>query len=451
MTGEKSAGHTLDGDPLAALRRRIDELEGYLAEADGDALRAILHELTGIVDALRAGTALQTSEERFRALIENALDVVSLLDADGRLLYNTPNVSRVFGYDPHNAVGRVAMLDGVHPDDVERAAALFLEARRSPGRPVTTEIRVRRADGAWLWVEGTACNMLDNPHVRAIVVNSRNVTDRKRAEGAARQRQVELAHVLRVHSMGEVASGLAHEINQPLAAIVNYARGCVRRLQGWRAPDGVVDALERITEEALRAGGVVRGLRQFLRKEPPRRAPEDLNALALEAVRLSEADGREHAATIRCDLGPGMPLVEVDRVQIEQVIVNLIRNGLEAMAPGEEARREIVVRTAVADAVSLTVSVCDRGSGLTADVAERMFDPFFTTKPNGLGMGLSISRSIVDDHGGRIWAAPNADGGITVSFTIPLRASPAEQPEGHADGNGAVDAGRHAQAHPQRR
>lgn len=341
--------------------------------------------------------------------------------------FRTPNVSRVFGYDARNAVGRVALLEGVHREDVERASAQFLEAVRNPSRPVTLELRLRRADGAWLWVEGTACNMLDNPHVQAIVVNSRDVTDRKRAEDAAHQRQAELAHVLRVHTMGEVASGLAHEINQPLAAIVNYARGCVRRLRVRRTPAEVMQVLDRITEEALRAAGIVRGLRQFLRKEPPCRGWEDLNALVREAVRLSEADARRHGVTITSVLAEGLPRVQVDRVQIEQVIVNLIRNGLEAIVSGNGAPLELSVRTAAADEESIAVAVCDRASGLPADVADRMFDPFFATKPNGLGMGLSISRSIVQAHGGRIWAAPNADGGMTVSFVIPPRGSTEEE------------------------
>jgi PAS domain S-box-containing protein len=376
-------------------------------------------QLVDISERKRAEAQLRTSEERFRALIENAFDVVSLLDANGKLLYNSPNVTRVFGYDPVAAVGRVVVVDGVHPEDLERAQRQFLEALHHPGRPVRSEHRVRRADGAWIWVEGTACNMLDNPHVQAIVVNSRDVTERKRAEEAARQRQAELAQVLRAHTMGEIAAGLAHEINQPLAAIVNYARGCVRRLERHPAAAEIRGALDQITEEGLRAGRIVHGLRQFLRKEPAHHAWEDLNALVSESVRLVEADARQQGVAITTTLAGEIPSVRVDRVQIEQVIVNLIRNGLEAMTGRNETRCEIAVSTAMADGDAVTVAVSDRGGGLPDDMSERIFEPFFTTKPNGLGMGLSISRSIISAHGGRIWTAPNPHGGLTVSFFLP--------------------------------
>jgi PAS domain S-box-containing protein len=537
--------------------RRSYQLEKRLRHKDGRAVTVLLSvslfrgcaehppyficQLVDISDRKRAERERRATEERFRALVENAFDVVSLLDAEGRLLYNSPNVARVFGYDPDAVVGRVTIAEGVHPDDVEGARRLFQDALRNPGRPLTSVHRVRRADGTWSWVEGTACNMLDNPHVRAIVVNTRDVTERKRvesayqnlvehslqglaihqdgriafanravadmlgytpeelmampagevnellhpgdrdallsyirtaaatepppkylelrvvrrdgsvgwlalaasrteyrgrfaiqsaaiditerkaAEEAARQRQAELAHVLRVNTMGEMAAGLAHEINQPLAAITNYAHGCVARLQRWHVPSEILGAIEQIAAEALRAGKIVRELRQFLRKEPARRQWEDLNAIVANAVRLMEGDARQCGVSINVSLEAQATRVKVDRVQIEQVIVNLVRNGIEAMNGGNGERRELSVRTWNGGDDHVVVDVRDDGSGIAPESGEKIFDPFFTTKPGGLGMGLAISRSILQAHDGRIWARPNDGcGGVTFSFAIPV-------------------------------
>src|SRR5262249_25613490 len=171
-----------------------------------------------------------------------------------------------------------------------------------------------------------------------------DISDRKRAEDEARQRQTELAHVLRVATMNEMAAGLAHEINQPLAAIVSYAKGCVRRLRhGYGTSIDLLATQEEIAAEALRAGEVIRRLRQFVRKEPPRREWVDLNDLVREAISLVQADARTHGVAVQLDMTVGLPPVHVDRVQIEQVILNLIRNGFEAMIGG--GRRELVIRT----------------------------------------------------------------------------------------------------------
>jgi two-component system sensor histidine kinase TtrS len=247
-----------------------------------------------------------------------------------------------------------------------------------------------------------------------------DITDRRRAEEDARQRQEELAHVLRVTTLNQMASGLAHEINQPLAAIVSYAKGCVHWLQSGRGVAAELIATQQeIAAEALRAGEVIRRLRQFVRKEPPRREWLDLNDLVRGAVRLVQADAREHGIAVRLDMSVGLPPVHVDRVQIEQVILNLVRNGLEAMEGGDAEHRELLVRTSMAGDEALEVAVCDSGVGLSADLVESVFNPFFTTKPNGLGMGLSISRLIIESHGGRLWATPEINRGTTFHFKLP--------------------------------
>ncbi|OFV89009.1 MAG: hypothetical protein A3J75_01500 [Acidobacteria bacterium RBG_16_68_9] len=245
------------------------------------------------------------------------------------------------------------------------------------------------------------------------------MTERDRAEQRARQHQEQLAHVLRVSTMGEMTALLAHELNQPLGAIVNYANGVRARLWTQRFDaDEIAGAVSRIADEGLRAGEIIRRIRDFLRKGATKREPCDLNHLVREAASLVGPDARQHGVDVEFALADALPLLEVDRVQLEQVILNLLRNGLDAMGEGE-GRHELVVQTTLRPGGSVEVAVRDTGVGLPLTEAERIFAPFFTTKADGLGMGLSISRSIIEAHGGRLWAEQNPTGGATFTFTLP--------------------------------
>ncbi|MDX2168334.1 MAG: ATP-binding protein [Deltaproteobacteria bacterium] len=245
-------------------------------------------------------------------------------------------------------------------------------------------------------------------------VFSHDITERVRAEDNARQHQAELAHVLRVGTMGEMAAGLAHEINQPLGAIANYARGAVRRVRdGGLAAPGLLPILEEIAGEAMRAGEIIRRLRELIRKAGPQQTPVDVNELARNSVRLVQGEARQHGVDVQLELDGAVPCVAADATQIEQVLLNLLRNGIEAA--GSAGERRVRVCTAAA-AGAVAVDVRDSGAGLPpADV----FAPFFTTKPHGLGMGLSISRSIVEAHGGRLEALPGGPG-ATFRVTLPI-------------------------------
>jgi PAS domain S-box-containing protein len=245
-------------------------------------------------------------------------------------------------------------------------------------------------------------------------VFSQDITERVRAEENARQHQAELAHVLRVGTMGEMAAGLAHEINQPLGAIANYARGAVRRVRdGGLASPGLLPILEEIAGEAMRAGEIIRRLRELIRKEGPQQAPVDVNELARNSVRLVQGEARQHGVDVQLELG-AVPRVAADATQLEQVLLNLLRNGIEAADSTGE--RRVRLRTAT-DAGAVAVDVRDSGAGLPA---EDVFAPFFTTKPHGLGMGLSISRSIIEAHGGRLEALPGGPG-ATFRVTLPAQ------------------------------
>ena len=242
------------------------------------------------------------------------------------------------------------------------------------------------------------------------------------SEERAREHQAHLAHVLRVSTMGEMAAALAHELNQPLGAIVNYANGIgVRLREGGLAPDDLRDAVGHIAAEGLRAGEIIRRAREFVRLGVANREPADVNGVVRDAAQLIGADARRIGVPIRLALESELPLVEMDRIQVEQVILNLLRNGLDAMSEPDPDRHELVVETTIPAEDTVEVSVRDSGIGMSPTTRERVFDPFFTTKTGGLGMGLSISRSIIEAHGGRLWATGNSDRGMTFSFSLPVR------------------------------
>src|SRR5262245_139122 len=242
------------------------------------------------------------------------------------------------------------------------------------------------------------------------------------SEERAREHQAHLAHVLRVSTMGEMAAALAHELNQPLGAIVNYANGIgVRLREGSIAPDELREAVTRIATEGLRAGEIIRRARDYVRQSIANREPADLNEVVRDAAQLIEPDARRSNIPIQLVLGPDLPQVGMDRIQVEQVILNLLRNGLDAMSETVSDCHELLIQTRAGSDETVEVSVRDTGIGMSPATRERIFDPFFTTKSGGLGMGLSISRSIIEAHGGRLWANGNPDRGTTFSFTLPLR------------------------------
>ena len=241
-------------------------------------------------------------------------------------------------------------------------------------------------------------------------------------ETQARQHQAEIAHAARLSTLGGMAAGLAHELNQPLAAVVSYARGCARRLEAGDLPKAaLLEVLEEISAQALRGGEVLRRIRDFLRGES-RREAVDLNDLVRRALRFAESEARRTEVRLELDLAPESLRIEVDPIQIEQVILNLVQNGFEAMAGNDGRERVLSITTRQLGTDAVEVEVGDTGAGMSPDVATRLFDPFFSTKPDGLGLGLTISRTIVEAHGGRLWASGNAAGsGSALHFT--LRAS----------------------------
>ena len=246
----------------------------------------------------------------------------------------------------------------------------------------------------------------------------RDLTERQKSEFRLQELQSELIHISRLTAMGEMASTLAHELNQPLSAISNYLKGSKRLLESRVDESSLIvrDALDKATEQAMRAGQIIRRLRDFVARGESERRVEDIKKLVEEASALALVGAKDQAIRVRFDFDPSVQLVLADKVQIQQILLNLMRNSLEAMQGG--STRELALSTARADQDMVRVSVADTGSGLAPEVASQLFQPFVTTKPHGMGVGLSICRTIVESHGGQIWAEPNSGGGTVFHFTL---------------------------------
>jgi len=244
--------------------------------------------------------------------------------------------------------------------------------------------------------------------------------ERQRAEEALQKSQAELAHVTRVMTLGELMASLAHEVNQPLAAVLTNAQACLR----WLAletprPDEARAAVERIVRDSNRASEVIQRIRAFVKKTEPQMVALDINDVIREAISLEQREMLSRQVSLRTELASALSPVLGDRVQLQQVVINLVMNALEAMAPVTDRPRDMLIRSQQDDSNEVLVAVTDSGTGIDSANAERLFNAFFTTKPTGLGMGLSISRSIIAAHGGRLWVSPNADHGATFQFTLP--------------------------------
>jgi PAS domain S-box-containing protein len=257
--------------------------------------------------------------------------------------------------------------------------------------------------------------------IDSMLVSITDITERKRAEEALNKAQTELAHITRVMTMGELAASIAHEINQPLTAVVTNGNACMRWLTRSQ-PDlkEAREAVQRIIRDGKRASEVIAGIRALLKRTATNRLPLDINEVIQETVALAQNEARRRRVSLRTDFAANLPSVPGDRVQLQQVILNLMMNGIEAMSSVSDRSRQLLIKTQRDDSGQALISVTDSGIGLDPKQAERLFEAFFTTKTEGMGMGLSISRSIIEAHGGRLWATPNAGSGATFQFAVPM-------------------------------
>jgi two-component system, LuxR family, sensor kinase FixL len=344
--------------------------------------------------------------------------------------YFSPQLCRILDIEAAaEAMALKAALERrVHPGDRENLDEAFRELD-SPARSFDCEYRVVLKDGTTRHLHHIAQvtrDALGAPlkHIGTI----HDVTDRRATEDEARQLQDRLTHFSRLSTMGEMAAGLAHEINQPLSAIATYAQACQRFVRSPNRDDAdVLEALEQISVQALRAGEVIRRLRNFVKNREVKREPVDCNRLLDDLRTLAETDARLHNVRLRIEAEAGLPTVYADPIQLQQVVLNLVRNAIDAMSEAPETRREVLLSTRRLPEGEIEIIVADHGSGLAPEAAEHLFNPFFTTKSGGTGLGLAISRSIVRAHGGRLWHTPNEGTGARFHFTLP--ASPASKGE----------------------
>ena len=378
-----------------------------------------------LTERKRAEEELRASEARFRTFVDHATDTFMLHGEDGTILDVNRHACESLGYSRDELIG-MAPTD-FDPD----AKAVFgpgMRERLGAGEILTFESRHRRKDGTEFPVE---VRIREFEQGGRRVSLTRDITERKRGEAEARENerrnretQAELAHANRLATMGQLTASIAHEVNQPIAAAVTNAQAALRWLNAER-PDleEVSQALRRIVENGNRAGEVIGRIRALVKKAPPRKDAVSINAAIREVVALTHGEAAKNRVSVRTQFAEGLPPIECDRVQLQQVILNLIVNAIEAMSGRNDAPRDLLVITERGEPDGVLVAVRDSGPGLAPETLQRLFDPFYTTKASGMGMGLSICHSIIEAHGGRLWATANLPRGAAFQFTVPANSA----------------------------
>jgi PAS domain S-box-containing protein len=365
----------------------------------------------------RADEALRQSEEQWRDVFENNPTMYFMVDAAGMVLAVNPFGAEMLGYRVDELVGQpvLSVFDASDREAVKRHVAQCLGHL---GRANSWEARKVRKDGTVLWVRETA-KAVPRANGPIVLIACEDMTGQRNAAEALHQAQADLAHVSRVTTLGEMAASIAHEVDQPLSGVVINANACLRFLNNATPDlDEVREGLQAITRDGRRASDVIARIRFLARGTATEKERLDINDVIREVVTLAEGESHRTRARLRTELAADLPRVLGDPVQLQQVVLNLLLNGLEAMHAVVGRPRELVIRTQREATDGVRVVVQDSGSGIDPQLAHRIFDAFYTTKRSGMGMGLSISRSIVEQHGGRLWAVPNDGPGTTFLFTL---------------------------------
>jgi two-component system sensor kinase FixL len=366
-----------------------------------------------------------------RSVLDTVPDAMVVIDDMGTIRFFSSAAERLFGYAANEVRGQnVKML--MPPPYRDQHDGYLGRYRATGERRIIGIGRVvvgRRRDGSTFPME-LSVGETSQAGPRLFTGFVRDLTERQQTERRLHELQDGLLHVSRVRSMGQMAAALAHELNQPLTATTNYARAALRLLSMPR-PDlkRVSEAMERVVEQTLRSGDIIRRLRAFVARGETAREPESMPKLIEEAIALALVGAKEQGVKVLINLDPDLPAVAVDRVQIQQVLLNLIRNAMEAME--DTSVRQLTV-AASAESRHVLVTVCDTGAGVNPEIEAKLFQPFVTTKPDGMGIGLSVCRTIVEGHNGRLWMEPSPGGGSVFQFTLPVvdpdQGEPSEAP-----------------------
>jgi len=374
--------------------------------------------------ALRVADTTETLTERdlhLQSVLDTVPDATVVIDAHGIMQSFNTSAVRQFGYSVEEAVGQNVSMLMPGPNREQHDGYLNRYLTTGEKRIIGSDRVVvgRRKDGSSFPMKLAVgqTRVGDRIHFTGFI---RDLTEREESEAQLEQARNELTRLARVNELGEMASTLAHELNQPLSAIANYVQGCRRMLE--RLDDEPASrmrgALDETAKQALRAGDIIRHLREFVTRGDTERRPEDIKRLIEEAGALALVGSRERGIKPVFDFGAGDDVVIADRVQIQQVLINLMRNAMEAMRDSET--KTLTVTTRSGDEGRLIVTVADTGPGIADDIAPQLFQPFVTSKANGMGVGLSISRRIIESHGGELTVQRNEAGGATFTFTLPL-------------------------------
>ncbi len=372
---------------------------------------------------------LREQAERLRSILETVPDAIIVIDDNGLIESFSPAAERLFGWKAAEVIGQNVNILMPSPYHAQHDGYLA-RYRRTGERRIIGIGRVvvgQRRDGSTFPME-LAVGEMNRPSGRFFTGFVRDLSERQEADKRLQELQSELLHVARLSDMGQMASALAHELNQPLTAVVNWAQAARRLLQTQNSVSPkALEFLDNTISQANRAGQIIRRLRNFIERGETDRQAEDINKVVEEAAALALVGAKEIGVRVLFRFTAGLPQLMIDKVQVQQVVMNLVRNAIEAMSSAP--RRELVISTAL-DEGMIEVSVADTGPGLAPEVAAQLFQPFVTTKEKGMGLGLSISRSIIDNLGGRLKATPNPDGGVIFCFGVPVESIEGEEDVG---------------------
>lgn len=404
------------------LQRAHDELEKRVEERTAELLKANEQLQTEIEERKRVEIRLREAEFKYRTVADFTYDWEYWSNLDGTLRYVSPSCKRISGYKPEQFVDNPFLLQEiVVPEDRAIWDKQNLDSR-SELTPREIQFRIRRRDGEIRWIEHASQQVTDGQgKILGFRGSNRDITMRKQLEREAQRHRGELAHLVRVATMGELSAALAHELNQPLTAILSNAQAAQRFLAGDTPDlDELRDILADIAAEDKRAGKIIQRLGLLMKKDEVKLELADINEIIQEAAALVHSDMAISNVSMSMNLNAGLPRVKIDGIQLQQVILNFILNASEAMKDEHPDLRQLVIITGKGEAGTIIVSVRDSGKGIAKENIEKIFEPFYTTKSGGLGMGLPINKRIIEAHGGRLWAENNFDRGVTFSFTIPF-------------------------------
>lgn len=405
---------------LVMMKRTRDALQQELATQNDD-LASLTQQLISNQRTLQhSHDALRESEQRWRAVYENSAAGIALTDTTGRILAINPALQHLLGYEEHELRG--LSLDQITPQEDRGAVQARIAQLVAKGvGDYHVQRRYLRKDGGLLWANASVSlipGMEDMPPMLVQIID--DITERKQAHEALAKAQFELSRVTRVTAMGELAASIAHEVNQPLAAIVANGQASLRWLTANPKNEReAMDAVQRIVRDANRASEVIARIRGFVKRGEPRATLVHIEEVVDDVFALIQDAAKGRHTSLRLLRDPGAPAVLADRVQLQQVILNLVMNAMDAMSGIPEDQRVVDVMVGMDSPDRLLVSVRDTGVGIVPEQMERLFDAFYSTKPEGMGLGLAVSHSIIEAHGGRMWATPNSGPGATFQFWLP--------------------------------